>query len=78
MNAMNAMFCNSTGERRYLVNVDLCPTYADSLEQQVWADNGEPDKTQDNDHPNDAAGYFIHKEFPLIKPATRIDIGFTF
>lgn len=78
VNAMNAMFCNSTGERRYLVNVDLCPTYADSLEQQVWADNGEPDKTQDNDHPNDAAGYFIHKEFPLIKPATRIDIGFTF
>lgn len=78
VNAMNAMFCNSLGERRYLVNSDLCPTYADCLEQQIWAENGEPDKTQDNDHPNDAAGYFIHKEYPLIKPVTRVNIGFAY
>ena len=44
INAMNAMFCNAKGERRYRVNADLCPTYADCLEQQVWAENGEPDK----------------------------------
>ncbi|WP_148716479.1 terminase large subunit domain-containing protein [Chitinolyticbacter meiyuanensis] len=68
VNAMNAMFCNAQGERRYLVNADRCPTYADCLEQQVWATNGEPDKSQGNDHPNDAGGYFIHKEFPIVRP----------
>ena len=65
INAMNGMFCNALGERRYRVNADKCPTYADSLEQQVWAENGEPDKTQDNDHPNDASGYFISYTYPI-------------
>lgn len=67
INSMNAMFCNANGERRYRVNADRCPTYADALEQQVWAANGEPDKSQGNDHPNDAGGYFIHKEYPITK-----------
>lgn len=75
INAMNAMFCNARGERRYLVNADKCPTYADCLEQQVWADNGEPDKTQGNDHAPDAGGYFIHKEFPIVKPVTSLKMG---
>jgi len=66
INAMNGMFCNAEGARRYLVNSDLCPTYADSLEQQAWASNGEPDKATGHDHANDAAGYFIHSEFPVI------------
>lgn len=67
INSMNAMFCNAAGERRYHVNADRCPTYADDLEQQVWGTNGEPDKSQGNDHRPDAGGYFIHKEFPIIK-----------
>lgn len=71
INSMNAMFSNAHGERRYKVNADKCPTYADCLEQQVWAATGEPDKSQDNDHPNDAAGYFIHKEFPIVKPVVK-------
>lgn len=75
INAMNAMFCNAQGLRRYRVNADKCPTYADSLEQQIWADNGEPDKTQDSDHPNDASGYYIHKEFPIIKPVFSLKMG---
>ena len=75
-NAMNAMFCNAKGERRYLVNTDKCPGYADSLEQQPWADNGEPDKKGDLDHPNDAGGYFIHHDYPLIKPASIGPIKF--
>lgn len=70
INAMNGMFCNSHGERRYRVNYDRCPTYAENLEQQIWAENGEPDKSQDNDHTNDASGYFIHKEYPIIKRVT--------
>lgn len=68
INSMNAMFCNALGQRRYRVNVQACPTYADHLEQQVWDDNGEPDKKSGNDHTNDAGGYFIHRMFPLIKP----------
>ncbi|WBA79564.1 phage terminase large subunit [Endozoicomonas sp. GU-1] len=76
INAMNAMFCNAEGERRYLVNTDKCPVYTECLEQQVWAENGEPDKTADNDHCNDAGGYFIAHEYPVIKPVTNFKIGF--
>ncbi|MDB5995252.1 MAG: phage terminase, partial [Pseudomonas sp.] len=76
INAMNAMFCNAQSERRYLVNPFTCPTYADGLEQQVWAANGEPDKTQGSDHANDAGGYFIHGDYPIIKPVTSIKMGF--
>ena len=68
VNAMNGMFCNAEGERRYLVNADMCPTYADCLEQQAWAANGEPDKSTGHDHPVDAGGYFISFEYPVIRP----------
>lgn len=64
VNSMKAMFCNAKGERRYLVNDELCPNYAEDLEQQVW-DNGEPDKKNGKDHRPDAAGYFIHRRFPI-------------
>lgn len=69
--AMNQMFCNNQGLRRYLVNVKRCPNYADCLEQQVWNESGEPDKTQDKDHPNDAGGYFIVHDYPVVKPQVR-------
>ncbi|HFE6228037.1 TPA: terminase, partial [Klebsiella pneumoniae] len=49
-----------------------CPVYTESLEQQVWGENGEPDKKADNDHPNDAGGYFIVKQFPIIKPTGKV------
>lgn len=78
INSMNAMFCNANGERRYLVNVQNCPVYTESLEQQVWAANGEPDKSADNDHPNDAGGYFIVKDYPIVKPAYSITMDTTF
>ncbi|MEQ4640858.1 terminase family protein [Providencia rettgeri] len=78
INSMNAMFCNANGERRYKVNVKRCPIYTESLEQQVWADNGEPDKKSNKDHPNDAGGYYIIKQFPIVKPAFDITLGTTF
>lgn len=74
INAMNAMFCNAAGERRYRVNADRCPTYAECLEQQVWADNGEPDKASGKDHHPDAGGYFIHRDFPLRRPVAAINL----
>ncbi len=68
INSMQAMFQNIKGERRYMVNIDQCPTYADALEQQVYDKNGQPDKAHDKDHPNDASGYFITKKYPVKKP----------
>lgn len=71
VNNMNAMFCNAKGERDYKVNVNKCPEYVKCLEQQAWNDRGEPDKTKDNDHGNDAAGYFISYDYKIQKPASR-------
>ena len=70
--AMNKMFCSSNGDRTYKVNIDKCPTYADNLEQQIWGNNGEPDKKQGNDHTNDAGGYFISFDYPVIRPVVRL------
>jgi len=53
------------------VNVSACPVLASNLEQQVYNDAGEPDKTQNNDHTNDAIGYLINYKFPVIKPTTN-------
>jgi hypothetical protein len=78
INAMNAMFLNDKGERRYLVNAAMCPTYADDLEQQAWSSNGEPDKSSGNDHSPDAGGYFIHRDYPLTRPAMNIKMGMAY
>lgn len=62
--SVNAMLKNGKGERRLKVNVERCPKLAEALEQQSYDDNGQPDKSNDLDHPNDALGYFIHWKFP--------------
>ena len=67
VNSMNSMILNDIGQRRYRVNVAACPTYTESLEQQAYADNGEPDKKTGHDHANDAGGYFISYCWPLDK-----------
>lgn len=69
INAMNAAFGSG-----YLVNVDRCPVYSRCLEQQAYNANGEPDKTQGLDHLPDGGGYFIHHEYPIIKPAMSINM----
>lgn len=70
INSMNAMLLNSSGVRRYKINTKMCPTYTKALEQQVYDKSGAPDKNHDQDHPNDAGGYFIHRMYPLIGTAT--------
>jgi Terminase large subunit, T4likevirus-type, N-terminal/Terminase RNaseH-like domain len=67
--SVNAMLCNAQNERRYLINTRLCPSYTEAREQQVYNKNGEPDKSHDKDHPNDAADYYIHYAFPASKPS---------
>lgn len=69
--AMNCAF-NGGGQRKYFVNVDLCPDYAASLEHQIWDDKGEPDKKSGHDHTNDAGGYFIYQRFPVVRQTTYL------
>lgn len=73
--AMNMLFRNNKQERHYMVNDDLCPTYAENLEQQVYGISGEPDKTANKDHTNDAGGYFVNQRWPIIKPTAAMTLN---
>ena len=66
--AMNTSFTKGL----HFVNVKQCPMHASNLEQQVYNKAGEPDKTQGNDHTNDANGYLIHYKFPVLRPTTNV------
>ena len=59
-------------DMRLYVNSKTCPTTANCLEQQAYGSNGEPDKTSGHDHMNDALGYFVAYEMPVIKPQATI------
>lgn len=76
VNSLNAMLCNTYGERRLLVNTNKCQTFTTCLERQIYDDKGEPDKKAGFDHPNDAGGYFIVKRWPIVKKAMqKVTIG---
>lgn len=62
--AVNTQILNARGERRFRVNVDACPDYTTTLEQQIY-DKGEPDKSAGLDHSGDAGGYCLEKLFPV-------------
>ena len=68
--AVNGLICNSQQERKLLVNTVLCPTVTECLEQQIYDDNGEPDKKAGKDHAPDALGYFLHFRWPIVKPTS--------
>tara|TARA_B100000686_G_scaffold345438_1_gene430044 strand:- start:1550 stop:2800 length:1251 start_codon:yes stop_codon:yes gene_type:complete len=64
--AVNAMI-HKEGKRRYLVNIEHCPSLVEGLEKQAYDKNGEPDKSGGLDHAIDAAGYFITYRYPVVK-----------
>jgi PBSX family phage terminase large subunit len=69
---------NAAFERGILyVNDYRCPTVAACLEQQVYDNNGAPDKKAGNDHQNDATTYPIAFEFEINKPATVLKVTFS-
>ena len=70
--AVNSMLLNDKGERRWKINTDRCPKLTESLEQQAYDTNGEPDKTTGHDHPNDAVGYFVVNRYPIVKHAAVV------
>lgn len=72
INSVQAACLNAKGDIHYFVNTTLCPETTESLEQQVYNKQGEPDKAHDNDHPNDALGYYINARMPIIKPVAKI------
>lgn len=69
--AVNGMLLNGYGHRRLHVNVERCPELAECLEQQVYDENGAPDKKAGKDHLNDACGYFIYRRWPVGKSALK-------
>lgn len=77
--SMNAMFLNGKGQRRYHVNVRKCPNYCAALEQQVYDQNGIPDKSTGIDHVLDAPGYFIAWRWPVksSKASKVVQVGLT-
>lgn len=62
--SMNRMI-HHEGVRKYRVNPDACPHYAEALEKQAYDKNGEPDKSSGLDHCIDAGGYFIAYRYPI-------------
>jgi hypothetical protein len=72
VNSVNAMILNGEGVRRWKVNTYKCPTLTESLEQQPYDANGEPDKTSGHDHSNDAIGYFLVNKWPIVKRTATV------
>jgi hypothetical protein len=72
INAVNAALEAGTVK----VNLNACPEYVTSLEQQAYDRNGEPDKQSGHDHMNDAGGYMISFEKPVSKPVSDVRIAF--
>ena len=69
--AVQALLENGKGEVRLKVH-NSCRRLVECLELQCWTEKGEPDKEAGFDHPNDALGYIIWREFnPLHAGAGR-------
>lgn len=71
--SVNRQFANG----QLWVNARKCPTVAKCFEQQAYDKNGEPDKSAGNDHQNDASGYPIAYEFPIVRPVANTSIRFS-
>jgi len=70
VNSVNKAF----EDGRLFVNDQKAPVSSDCLLQQVYDNNGEPDKKSGKDHQNDATGYPIAYELPIVKPVHGITI----
>lgn len=66
VNEVNALCCNTAGERRLLIH-PRCVKTIKSLEGLTYKEGTSiPDKASGLDHMVDGLGYLIHMEFPII------------
>tara|TARA_R110000803_G_scaffold28011_8_gene65110 strand:- start:2655 stop:3932 length:1278 start_codon:yes stop_codon:yes gene_type:complete len=68
----NAMICNGVGDRKLLINPDLCPTLCEAFETIAWTESGDWPKSSsgiDLTHIIDAATYPIDRLFTLRRTA---------
>ena len=72
--SVQGLLCNANQLRRYYISEVNCPETCESLEQQVYNNQGEPDKKHDADHPNDALGYYINSQFGIKNNRTTTQI----
>jgi terminase large subunit-like protein len=57
---------------KWKINTDDCPRLTESMEQQAYDKNGDPDKSGGLDHGPDAFGYFISQRFPIVKRTATV------
>lgn len=75
INSYNALLAHN----QFAINTDTCPNKTHALEVQGYNDKGEPEKFKEHpsiDDWNDSGGYFIHRKFPVTKPALDINVRF--
>ena len=78
--SFNARLLNANGVRRYLLNKTTCPHLHKSVRAQKWISSKDetrkrPDKSNDIDHPVDAAGYFVYYNWPIMKSSKTMTIS---
>jgi hypothetical protein len=76
VNAVNKGFAHS----EFKINTDKCPMLTHALENQGYDKKGVPEKF--DEHPAiddwvDSYGYKINKRWPIHKPASNVNIGFS-
>lgn len=71
--AINAR-CETMDGKTHLRIDPSCKRLIADLEQVVFADNGELDKKSNEEltHISDAAGYWVHRDFPVSKPPVTL------
>ena len=75
LNAVNRLILDSLGNRTVKINTRQCTELTEALEQQVYDNNGMPDKTSGHDHILDAFGYFLAYRYPISKPVTNFVVS---
>jgi len=77
VNAFNALLSHDA----LMVNTDKCPQLANALESQGYDKRGEPEKFAEHpaiDDWTDNAGYFVHRKYPVIKPAANLTVRYAY
>ncbi len=66
--SMNTMLLNARGGRHLYINTTNCPTLTSNMLEQSYDKNGNPMKSGNVDHLNDAASYLCYRLFGIDRP----------